>query len=285
MSHPSLLIANPTLVAEKVIAMQEKGADGLHILADFDSTLTKSLYQWDPVPSIISLLYTGDYLSDAYRKEAKTLADHYYPIEMDHSIAAMDKKVAMVDWWEKHLELLIQSKLSLRDIERLVTDKRLQLRDKTMPLFQLLQENAIPLIIISASGIGGDSIGLFLNNNKLLFDNICIVWNTFMRDKTGYAIGRNLPLIHSLNKSEVVLIEFSAIYAKIQDRKNVILLGDSPHDVDMMQWIDHDVCIKIWFCNDNTPEKIQLFSSLYDVVILDDGDMGYPLELLKNICI
>ena len=56
-----------------------------------------------------------------------------------------------------------------------------------------------------------------------------------MRDKTGYAIGRNLPLIHSLNKSEVVLIEFSAIYAKIQDRKNVILLGDSPHDVDMMQ--------------------------------------------------
>ena len=45
MSHPSLLIANPTLVAEKVIAMQEKGADGLHILADFDSTLTKSLYQ------------------------------------------------------------------------------------------------------------------------------------------------------------------------------------------------------------------------------------------------
>ena len=108
-------------------------------------------------------MYTGDYLSDAYRKEAKTLADHYYPIEMDHSIAAMDKKVAMVDWWEKHLELLIQSKLSLRDIERLVTDKRLQLRDKTMPLFQLLQENAIPLIIIMIVAICSTKIPINLS--------------------------------------------------------------------------------------------------------------------------
>jgi|GEM_PF-2763992 len=48
-----------------------------------------------------------------------------------------------------------------------------------------------------------------------------------------------------MNKSEVAIHSFPAVYTKIEKRKNVILLGDSLHDVQMIDGFDYTTCIKI----------------------------------------
>lgn len=72
----------------------EKGEwDDLHVLADFDRTLTYgSTSDGEKTPSIISLLRDGDYLDADYRKKAHALHDKYHPIEVDPSATREEKK-------------------------------------------------------------------------------------------------------------------------------------------------------------------------------------------------
>jgi len=190
-------------------------------------------------------LYTGDYLSKAYQEEAQALFNHYYPIEQDPAIDRASKKQAMDARWAKHLDILITYKLSRNDIAAIVQHKELALRDGYTQFFAHINSYQIPLIIMSASGIGYDAIDAFLSHNHIDQQHICIISNAFMRDDDGYAIGRQEPVIHSLNKSETTLAQYPEIYAKVHKRTNVILLGDSLHDLDMVDGFDYDNLLTI----------------------------------------
>jgi 5'-nucleotidase len=92
-------------------------------------------------------------------------------------------------------------------------------------LFDSLYDKKIPLLILSASGLGYDSIYYCLKHENKLYDNIDIISNDFVRDEDGKAIGVREPIIHSFNKDETVVKNFP-IYEEIKDRKNILLLGD-----------------------------------------------------------
>lgn len=100
-------------------------------------------------------------------------------------------------------------------------------------------------MILSAGGLGVVSIEKYLENHEVLSDNISVFGNDFVRDEDGKAVGFKEPLITSLNKSETILKHFPDVYAKIKDRKNVILLGDSLSDVDMIEGFDYKELLKI----------------------------------------
>jgi len=189
----------------------------------------------------------------------------------------------MEQWRDEHLKLMVQYKLSRDDIDHVASHKELQLRDRTLEFFSLLAAKKIPTIIMSASGIGYDSIGLFLEKQWVPQTYIEVLSNAFIRDDDGYAIWRKDPVIHSMNKSEIAIQGFPIVYTKIAERKNVILLWDSLHDIEMIDWFDYTACIKIWFCNDSKKEVQDLFIQTYDVVISDDGDMSYLIEVLNQI--
>ena len=89
----------------------------------------------------------------------------------------------------------------------------------------MLKNNNIPLLILSASGIGYESIYYCLEHENMLYDNISIISNAFDRDKEGKAIAAKQPIIHSCNKDETIVHKLP-IYEKIKDRKNILLLGD-----------------------------------------------------------
>jgi 5'-nucleotidase len=65
---------------------------------------------------------------------------------------------------------------------------------------------------------------MYLEKNKVFYDNIFVISNEFIWDKNGYFIDYKEPVIHTFNKDETVLKEFPEIFEKIQNRKNVILL-------------------------------------------------------------
>ncbi len=92
-------------------------------------------------------------------------------------------------------------------------------------MFDILKNYNIPLLILSASGLGYDSVYYCLKHENKLYDNIDIISNDFVRDENGKAIGVREPIIHSFNKDETVVKNFP-IYEDIKERKNILLLGD-----------------------------------------------------------
>ena len=188
----------------------------------------------------------------------------------------------MNEWWTEQFKLLIKFKLNKKDIEKAVMSKRLRLRDGANEFFDYLYSRDIPLIILSSSGLGEESISIFLEKRGKLHKNIYIISNSFEWDEKGYAIGVKKPIIHVMNKDETSLKKFN-FYEKIKNRKNAVLLGDSPGDVGMANGFNHDNLIKIGFLNEDIEKNLEQYKINYDIVILNDSDMSYVNGLIREI--
>lgn len=88
-------------------------------------------------------------------------------------------------------------------------------------MLKTLDDKGVPLVIISANGLGVDSIRLILEKNDCMYSNIEIVSNRLKWDKEGYFIGAEKPYVHSANKNETVMKELP-FYEAIKSRQNVI---------------------------------------------------------------
>lgn len=274
--------SNSIKLTKVINRIKKAGSEKLHVLADFDRTLTKAYVNGKIVPSLISILRDYDYLTPEYPQKANKLFQKYHSIEINPNTFAKTKKKAMQEWWTKHFDLLIQSGLSKNEIKRAMFSGKVELRNGAKRFFSLLNKINIPLIILSSSGLGDDSIKWYLQREKVLSKNIYIISNTFKWDRNGRAIGIKSPIIHSMNKDETVLKKFP-FYNKIKERKNVILLGDNPSDVDMITGFSYNNLIKIGFLNENVRKNIQTYKKAYDVIILNDGPMDYINKLLSII--
>lgn len=254
------------------------------LVFDFDGTLNKKHIGTTKVPSIISILRNENILNEDYSHHAHTLATTYYPIELDPDIPREIKVQKMEEWWEKAINLLIKHKLSVENIKTASYHKNLVLRDGVTNTLSFAAKKNIPVVIFSASGTGIDSIRFFLERHNLLFENITIISNRFKYEDT--IVSKIIPpLIHVLNKNESVLKFFPEI--RLQDKRNIILIGDSINDIDMVLDSNHDTVIRIGLCNEIDPEEkanlISRFQEYFDVVIEDDGSLLPLYEMLNSV--
>ncbi|MFC1622453.1 hypothetical protein ACFL1Y_00445 [Patescibacteria group bacterium] len=278
-----IVITNKSTFGGEINKISTNGADKFHVLADFDRTLTKNTApDGTKISSLISILRDENYLTPDYPEKAKSLAKYYISIEKNPKISLDERIKAMHEWWTKHFDLLIKSKLNKKDIEKAVLSHRLQLRQGVEEFLKFLKGKNIPLVILSSNGLGDESISIYLKNKNLLFDNIYIISNKYEWDKNGFAVGIKKPIIHTLNKDETILKNFP-FYKKIADRKNIFLLGDSPSDVDMITGFDYDNLFKIGFWNEPTPENQSVYEKNYDMLIKNDGSFEQINEILKQM--
>lgn len=265
---------------QKIIS---EGKDKFHVLADFDGTLT---YDHDAngklYPSLISVLRDGDYISKEYAEKAHELAAKYRPIEKNESIQLEERKQAMTIWWSEHFKLLKESGLNKKHLEKIIELGIIRLRKGSREIIDYLHKENIPLVIISSSGIG-EAIGIYLKKENLLYKNIYIITNSFNWTKEGKMINVKKPIIHSLNKDETIVKNFPEIYKRIKDRKNVLLLGNSSGDLNMITGFDYDNLIKIGFLNEDVEKNLKSYKSIWDVVITNDSGMEYINEFIKKI--
>lgn len=249
--------------------------DSIHILADFDRTLTvgESESSW-------GILSTGNFVSPEYIEERQRLYNYYRPIEIDEEMDFETKNNLMIEWWTKHISLFIDYELTEDVIKDAVKDiKVLKFRDGAIELLKNLRDKKIPLIIISA-GIG-NIIVEFLKNNNCYFDNIYIVSN-FIKFEDGVAVGLEENIIHSLNKNEALLPD--KIKKVIEDRHNIILLGDQIADTKMAPDDERYTTIKIGFCEENEDKNYKHFENAYDIVCTDKTnfkDLSDKINLFK----
>jgi HAD superfamily hydrolase (TIGR01544 family) len=179
--------------------------------------------------------------------------------------------------------LLIEEGITKQDIYAAMESQNINLREWSKHFFDLLNSNNIPLIILSAGWLWTLSIKRYLENQKSLLPNISLIWNEFIRNKNDVAINFKKPIIHTFNKDETVIKDFSEINQKVKNRKNVILLWDSISDIDMISWFKYDNLLKIWFLNKDIDKNLAGYKENFDVVITDDGSMEFVNKLLEEI--
>ena len=273
------LVYDTQKLEDKIQKMAEGGANKLHILADFDRTLSGFSYVGDQmVGSIIGLLRAGSYLTPEYSAQSYTLFEKYHPMEYNQSIPRTERIVLMEEWWRKHSELLIRSKLNKRDMDNAMIAGHLKLRDGVIEAFQLLHKYNVPVIIMS----GGPAymIQKQLELSGIMTNNVHIVANYYEYDSDGYMINYKQPVVHSQNKYEIILHEFP-FFEKLKERTNVILLGDQIDDLGMIEGFDYENLLTIVFANKKENEKI--FAQKFDVVIGEEGNFDFINDTLKQI--
>ncbi|MCX6740595.1 MAG: haloacid dehalogenase-like hydrolase [Candidatus Parcubacteria bacterium] len=278
----NVIIPNFERLADLLKIFKEQGKDKIHVLADFDRTLTKAIVAGQKMPSIISILRDGRFLTPEYAQKAHKLFDYYHPFEIDLNLGLADKKKKMEEWWRKHFELLLKSGLSKKEISEVAQDPRIQLRPGAEELLKELNQQKIPLVIMSSAGLGTESISLVLQREKSLYDNINIISNEFEYDQSGQAIKVKEPIIHTLNKDETMIQQFPA-YQAVKNRPNVILLGDNLEDVGMVDGFDYDNLLRIGFLNENVDRNSEIYKKNFDVVIINDGGMEFINIILKEV--
>lgn len=273
-------IKNLKELQKKVDSLKKDGASQLHLVADFDKTLTKAFVQGKKVLSSYALLREGGYLTPDYAPKAFALFDEYHPYEIDHWLKQEYKNKKMEEWWEKHHRLILECGLTKNDLLDIINTEKVQLREGYKTFFKILKLSKIPLLIFSA-GLG-DLINLYLEKENLLTKNVHVVSNFFKFDPDGKAVSCAPKLIHVFNKNEVE-IKTTNYFKAVKDRKNVLLLGDNFGDIQMTDGIKHENILRIGFLNDNEAEQLRDYLEKFDVVITGDADLNDVNELLNII--
>ncbi len=156
------------------------------------------------------------------------------------------------------------------------------MREGAEDFIDYLEEKDIPLVIMSSGGLGGDSISMFLKKKGKLYDNVHIISNSFEWDKEGRAVSVKEPIIHGMNKRETAVKDYP-VFEKVKDRKNVLLLGDSINDIDMIEGFNYDNLISVGFLNKDIEKNLQYYREQYDIVVSNDGSMRYLNDFLEDI--
>lgn len=266
------IIANPEKLKAKIEKFKKDGFEKMHILSDFDRTLTYGSVDGVKTPSIISMLRDGQHLSEEYAQKANALYDKYHKYETDLSLPEAERKRLLREWWNTHNKLLVESGLSYSDLEDIVENGHVRFREGVEEFLDWTSQNNVPVVIMSASGCG-DAVKLFFKKIGKDYPNIHYVVNQFEWDENGKAVAPKEPIIHSLNKDETVLSDLPEVYKIVKNRKNVILLGDGLHDLGMVEGFEYDNMISIGFQNSIDVKQSEKYAKNFDVVL--EGDVGF----------
>jgi 5'-nucleotidase len=185
----------------------------------------------------------------------------------------------MQDWWQEHLDLTVRARIHKEKIHSITQLNIGFLREGTGIFFFMLKEKNIPIIILSA-GIG-DFIEGILKKEEFLSPNVHLISNYFSYDNAGYINGYTHDIMHTHNKNDHRMRGKLNI-EKIEEKKNILLLGDSLGDLNMAEGISYDHILKIGFLNDKTNQE-EAFKEGYDVVIYDET-FHFINELLAELC-
>jgi 5'-nucleotidase len=278
----NVIIPNPEKLQDLINIFKKQGQDKIHVLADFDRTLTQAFVNGEKISSIIAILRKDNILNEVYAQKTEELFDRFHPIEIDPKIPLAEKKKHMANWWDLHNRELLRHGLTKKHLDLIADSPKIKLRPGLIEFLTLLNDKNIPIVIISASGLGEYVIIKLLQKAKIHFPNITIISNSPVFDDQGYLTGFNEPIIHVLNKDETLLKDFP-VYDQVKNKKNVILLGDNIEDIGMIEGFDYDNLIKIGFLNDRVEENLETYQQNFDVVLTNDTDLAYPNNLLNQI--
>ncbi|OQR69784.1 cytosolic 5'-nucleotidase 3-like [Tropilaelaps mercedesae] len=302
-ANPKVLVKDSVLVKKKIQKLICDGSSQVHVVTDFDGTLSRSHINGRRAKSSFCVVESDPrILPEDMREEYNARAEKYLAIENDPKLTREEKVPHMVQWWTSTYRSLLKAGITdehLRDIAR---KGEIQLRRGALDMLELLEANAIPCLVFSA-GLG-EIVTYTLEQSDALRPNVTVISNYFKFRDTPEGPKGEIPddLLHTYNKNaQFPLARQYFATEKIRSRRNAILLGDSTGDSNMVDGAPGlsnedpfddsrtpsnggaSTILKIGFLNSNTEKRLKTFLELFDVVLLDDQTMDVPLNLLRDI--
>ncbi|KAI9485684.1 MAG: pyrimidine 5'-nucleotidase [Benjaminiella poitrasii] len=279
-------INNVASTTDKLQKIIQDGRRNFHFISDFDMTMSrhwvrnKKTDALERNSSSHGIPARSNIMSAEYKKETDRLYNTYYPIEIDRTMSYEEKVPFMMKWWQEAHESIVKQKLSKHDLQAMAEQVNIEFRAGLDRVLANCRDSQVPFLVFSA-GIG-NIIEELLKQANLLYDNMHIVSNMMMFDNDGICIDFKEPLIHVFNKSEFQL-ETTPYFKQIEQRKNVILMGDSLGDLQMSQGVSHDLCLNIGFLNHDIKALEPAYANAFDIVIQGDANMDPVIEILSYL--
>jgi len=281
--RPAAKAKRPLDVESILRRMVEGGRHRLQFVVDFDMTLTKSHRDGLPVDCSWGVMENSPLLPSDYTSRSGALKQKYLPIEHNPDMSVEEKLPHIVEWYEKTNELLQICGLKKNMIPKMVEGSSVQLRDDTDLLLRRLQDDKIPVLVLSAGC--GDLVEAILERFRLMSENVKVVSNFLAYDTEGNVTGIAGDMVHLFNKNENAVHD-SPYFKRLEGRSNVVLMGDSLGDLQMAQGVpDQEALLKIGFLNDRTghPTRLEKYMDAFDIVLIDDQTMDVANWLLTKI--
>ena len=242
-----------------------------YVVIDFDKTLTsgESVTSW-------GLTAKSNGIGPDYTEKRMALFNKYRPIEIDPNISEEKKSIAMTEWWQLHINLFYEYGIKEQAVKNAVALGNLKYRDGAKEFLKKMNELNVPVIIISA-GIG-NVIEEFLKFENDYYENIKIISN-FIVFENGEFKEIAGDIIHALNKNIVRLDENSK--HDLENRKNILLLGDGYADLKMISENDKKNAITVGFLDEKVSENLELYNKGFDIVLTDLSSFKDVNNILK----
>lgn len=282
LKHPRVRIKNLNHVELILSNLIHGGKKRLQVVSDFDRTISMCEFEGKTCLTSNSVFEKSHFISADMRQEFNKLRDYYVAIEHDPKLTRDEKIPYMIEWWQKSFNLVVESGVTKEGLKEIVQESKTHLKTGCDWFFFTLERYDIPLLIFSA-GLG-DIIQEWILQEYGSFKNQKIVSNFLKFDEsTGKCIGFQNELIHVFNKNESALVDTE--YGKyIENRHNLILIGDSLGDIDMASGLTNiNNILKIGFLNEHVEELLPKYMDTYDIVILNDSTFEIPNVILKSV--
>lgn len=281
LQKPCVRMKDPEHVEELVCKLIKGGPKKLQVVTDFDHTLSRAHMNGKRCCSTHGVLENSQMITDEYRVQAQKLFEKFYPIEIDPYMSTEEKIPFMVEWYSGSHAILVNCGVKKADLPKLVTSSSIRLRDGCEPFFEMLHEHHIPTLVFSA-GLG-DILEEALRHFQCHFPNLKFISNYMQFDEEGTIIGFKGELIHMYNKNHGH-VNSSEYHQALKDKTNILLLGDSLGDLDMLAGNQQqDVVLRIGFLNSRIEERLPQYMNSFDIVLLDDQTMDVVNGILRKI--
>ena len=122
------------------------------------------------------------------------------------------------------------------------------------------------------------------SNAQISMKNMKVIANMLEFNSEDQATQFRPPLITTGNKSKVAAQEKEYFNSNI-DRVNSILLGDNVEDLQMSSCVTRysSNILTIGFLNDRVEDRLDLYKSKFDIVILNDPDFSDVIQLFDSL--
>lgn len=281
LSQPFVEVGRLDDVLEKILAFHESANESLHVVADFDFTLTSCHNGTTKGGSTFCALESHPQLSNSFREKLNVLRGRYAPIDADPSIGKEEKKRLVTEWNDNAIQLYISEKLTKQTINNAIRKANIQFRDGIKDLLDILKTEGVPTLILSA-GLG-DTIDSMLSEQNIFHDNVTVLSNYLTFDEHSLISGISKPLITTATKVDVGEM-FPAYFESAQKRSNLILLGDRIEDLNAgLCFKGIDRTLSIGFLNEKADTQLKLYKEKYDIVLLGDPDLTLVIDILRIV--
>lgn len=296
-------VRDPVELAGKLTAIKSDSIEQLQIVSDFDRTLTP---QWLRDPCSVTgklrgcqsshgVVETSSLVSATYAETTRALAEHYMPLEHDHTISHAEKTKICEEWYHKAHACMLHENLTRESVRAIVKecwiDMRIHLRTDCSELFRNLEQLGVPVTVLSAGLADVIEHILDLENIDVVpaekdGEAVMVVGNKLEFDVDGIHVGFSEPVIHTLNKRFALAdaLVRSTIRA---NRKNAVLMGDLIGDVDFVHSIPNlEKFVAIGFLADGGRHEDRVIEYLkhFDIVISGgSASMQVALKLVEAL--